>query len=93
MTPDPLAHETVACPYPFYDTMCAQSGVSCVADHEWFLVTSFEKASEVLRNPELFSSQSGVAVPAAATATGQRTNPRVAVGRPAGSPRLPNAGQ
>ena len=61
---DPLAPETVECPYPFYDAVRAHSPVYRVPDHDWFLVGSFEMACEVLKNPELFSSGSGVGVPA-----------------------------
>ena len=61
---DPLAPATVACPYPFYGSLREESPVYRVPGRGWFLVSTFELVSEVLMNPELFSSQSGVAVPA-----------------------------
>jgi len=61
---DPLAPETVECPYPFYAALRSHAPVQRVPGRDWFLVSTFAMASEVLMNPELFSSGSHVGVPA-----------------------------
>ena len=61
---DPLAPTTVECPYPFYEALRDAAPVYRVPDRNWFLVSTFDIAVEVLKNPEEFSSQSGVGVPA-----------------------------
>lgn len=61
---DPLAPATVECPYPFYESMRTHAPVHRVPDREWFLVSTFAMANEVLLNPSDFSSGSGVGVPA-----------------------------
>jgi cytochrome P450 len=61
---DPLAPETVECPFPFYDALREHAPVHRVPGRDWFLVSTFEMAVEVLKNPKVFSSASGVGVPA-----------------------------
>ncbi len=61
---DPLAPGTVECPFPFYAALRDQAPVYRVPNREWFLVSTFDVATEVLKNPELFSSASSVGVPA-----------------------------
>ena len=61
---DPLAPETVECPFPFYEALRLEAPVYQVPGRGWFLVSTFELVGEVLLNPEVFSSASGVGVPA-----------------------------
>ncbi len=61
---DPLAPATVECPYPFYEALRTEAPVHRVPDRDWFLVSTFAMAGEVLLNPADFSSGSGVGVPA-----------------------------
>jgi len=61
---DPLSPTTVECPYPYYEALRAHAPVHRVPGREWFLVSTFDLAVEVLKDPATFSSQSGVGVPA-----------------------------
>lgn len=61
---DPLDPQTVECPFPFYEAMRSSDPVYRVPGYEWFLVSSYEHAVEVLMDPARFSSASGVGVPA-----------------------------
>ena len=61
---DPLAPETVECPFAFYEALRRYAPVHRVPGRDWFLVSNFETAVEVLKNSELFSSASGIGVPA-----------------------------
>jgi len=61
---DPLDPDTVECPFPFYDSLLEHAPVHRVPGRAWFLVSTFELVVEVLKNPDLFSSASGVGVPA-----------------------------
>ncbi len=60
---DPLDPETVECPYPYYDALRSHAPVHRVPGHDWFLVSTYDTAIEVLKDPERFSSTSGVGVP------------------------------
>jgi cytochrome P450 len=61
---DPLDPETVECPFPFYGALREHAPVHRVPGRDWFLVSTFEMAVEVLKDTEAFSSASGVGVPA-----------------------------
>src|SRR6478609_9710176 len=61
---DPLDPDTVECPFPFYDALRRYAPVHRVPGRDWFLVSTFDRAVEVLKNAELFSSTSGIGVPA-----------------------------
>jgi len=61
---DPLAPETVECPFQLYDALRRYAPLHRVPGRDWFLVSTFASAVEVLKNPELFSSASGIGVPA-----------------------------
>ncbi len=56
---DPLAPETVECPYPFYATLRREAPVYQVPGAGFYIVSRYEDILSVLRRPELFSSSSG----------------------------------
>ena len=45
---DPLDPSTVECPFPYYEALRAQDPVFRVPGYDWFLVSSYEHAVEVL---------------------------------------------
>ncbi|MCC6381961.1 MAG: cytochrome P450 [Dehalococcoidia bacterium] len=59
---NPLAPETVACPYPFYKAMREEAPVHQVPALGFFIVSRYEDAREVLGDAERFSSNSGPGV-------------------------------
>ena len=56
---DPVAPETVECPYPFYAAMREDSPVYEVPKMGFHIVASYDLIQEVLADPATYSSQSG----------------------------------
>lgn len=56
---DPVAPETVECPYPFYAAMREDSPVHEVPQMGFHIVASYDLIQEVLADPATYSSQSG----------------------------------
>lgn len=56
---DPLAPETVECPFPFYAAMRREVPVYAVPGAGFFIVSRFDDCLHVLKHPEIFSSNSG----------------------------------
>ena len=53
---DPLDPQTVECPFPFYEAMRASDPVYKVPGYDWFLVSSYEHAVEVLMEQDFRDS-------------------------------------
>jgi len=62
---NPLAPETVECPYPFYKAMREEAPVYQVPGLGFFVVSRYEDIKEVVGDTERFSSNSGPGVVAA----------------------------
>lgn len=57
---DPLAPQSLQCPYPWYETLRDEAPVHFVASRGMWFVTSRELVAEALTNHEVFSSNFGV---------------------------------
>lgn len=56
---NPLAPETLECPFPFYEAMRREAPVYQVPGAGFFIVSRYEDIVQVLKHPELYSSNSG----------------------------------
>lgn len=56
---DPLAPETVECPYPFYAALRSEAPVHLVPNAGFYIVSRYDDILQVLKHPDLFSSNSG----------------------------------
>jgi cytochrome P450 len=56
---DPLAPDTVECPFPFYQAMRDEAPVYRVPEMDFFIVSKYDDALRVLKDTGTFSSRSG----------------------------------
>ena len=56
---NPMAPETVECPFPFYAAMREEAPVYRVPGLDFFIVSKYDDAMRVLRDPVTYSSRSG----------------------------------
>ena len=59
---NPLAPETVECPFPFYAALRQEAPVYEVAGMGFFMVSRYADVQRVLTDTDTFSAQTGVGV-------------------------------